>query len=193
MDTSTNEMCTDTANEFPYESLIESSGSPSKHRHGVATKSRKTQQCYLCFYAEEEVCIQYAKYIINESQRCCKKQIAQQMAQDIEARETRNGGNVPQGASASDIEKHISEHVLHPSVKVPEIIRELDGVRRLLRSSITSTDPETGDRVIDTANVTLYLKVIRELHQVYKMGDTTKLTLGASITNTGISALNTDL
>jgi hypothetical protein len=161
-------------------------------RNNVERGTRKSHQCYLCFFAEEQVCIQYGKYIINESQRCCKKQIAQQIALDIETREASNG-NTPQGASVSDIEKHISEHVLHPNVKVPEIIRELDGMRRLLRSSITTTDPETGDRVIDTANVTLYLKVIRELNQVYKMGDTSKLTLGASVVGTGISAVNTDL
>jgi hypothetical protein len=136
--------------------------------------------------------MQYARYIVNESQRCCRKQIARQIADDIHDRDTRSG-ITSEGASTSDIEKHISEHILHPSVKIPEVIRELDGMRRLLRSSITTTDPETGDRVIDTANVSLYLKVIREINQVYKMGDTAKLTLGASVASTGISALNTDL
>jgi hypothetical protein len=154
--------------------------------------ARKAMPCYLCFFAEEQVCVQYSKYIINESQRCCKKQIARQIADDIETREARDG-TTSEGASASDIEKHISEHMLHPNVKVPEIIRELDGIRRLLRSSITTTDPDTGDRVIDTGNVTLYLKVIRELNQVYKMGDTAKLTLGSGGGTSLISALNTDL
>lgn len=173
-----------------YEQYI--STSPVNKKHSVGKGGRKVQQCYLCFYAEEEVCIQYAKHIMSESQRCCKKQIAHQIAKDIEAREIANG-NIVQGASASDVERHISEHVLHPSVKVPEIIRELDGMRRLLRSSITSTDPETGERVIDSANVSLYLKVIRELNQVYKMGDPAKLTLGVSLASAGISAMNTDL
>jgi hypothetical protein len=192
MGSSTQHMHTEFAAESSEGFDRDLSQSPAKDKQVIGKSGRKAQQCYLCFYAEEEVCVQYAKYIITESQRCCKKQIAKQISQDIEARERCNS-NTPIGASAADIEKHISEHVLHPSVKVPEIIRELDGMRRLLRSSITSTDPETGDRVIDTANVTLYLKVIRELHQVYKMGDTTKLTLGASVAGTGVSALNTDL
>jgi hypothetical protein len=179
-------------NTYPLDEFLVGSVNDIDTPMKPAIRHRKTPQCYLCFFAEEQVCVQYAKYIINESQRCCRKQIAHQIALDIETRDTHNG-NVSQGASASDIEKHIAEHMLHPNVKVPEIIRELDGVRRLLRSSITTTDPETGDRVIDTANVSLYLKVIREINQVYKMGDTTKLTLGASVVSTGISALNTDL
>jgi hypothetical protein len=191
MDSSMLDTNTDLIDEFSTDSTIDTNVKPVP-RHGAAKGNRRTPQCYLCFFAEEPVCIQYVKYITNECQRCCRKQIAQQIATDIETRETRNG-NEPQGASVSDIEKHISEHMLHPNVKVPEIIRELDGMRRLLRSSITTTDPETGDRVIDTANVTLYLKVIRELHQVYKMGDTAKLTLGASVAGTAISAVNTDL
>jgi hypothetical protein len=181
----------DSIDEFSLDACRDTNVKPVL-KNSATRGSRRAPQCYLCFFAEEQVCIQYVKYITNECQRCCRKQIAQQIANDIETREMRNG-NEPQGASVSDIEKHISEHMLHPNVKVPEIIRELDGMRRLLRSSITTTDPETGDRVIDTANVTLYLKVIRELHQVYKMGDTTKLTLGASVTSTGISAVNTDL
>jgi hypothetical protein len=158
----------------------------------VSAGSRKTPQCYLCFFSDEQATIQYSKYIINESQRCCRKQIARQIADDIHTRDSQSG-TTSEGASVSDIEKHISEHMLHPSVKIPEVIRELDGIRRLLRSSITTTDPETGDRVIDTANATLYLKVIRELNQVYKMGDTAKLTLGSTATSTLISAANTDL
>ncbi|KAJ1466121.1 hypothetical protein T484DRAFT_1756905 [Baffinella frigidus] len=148
--------------------------------------------CYLCLFAEEEVCVQYSRYIIHESSGSSRVQIAHQIAEDLNDRETK-AGRSPEGATAVDVERHIATHMLQPSVKIPEIIRELDDVRRLLRGSITSLDPETGNSVIDTGNVTLYLKVVRELEQVYKMGDPSKLAMGNVGVLGGANAVNTDL
>jgi hypothetical protein len=148
--------------------------------------------CYLCVFAEEAVCVQYTRYIMNESSRTSRAQIAQLIAEDVNERETQ-AGRSPEGATTADIERHIATHMLQPSIKIPEIIRELDDVRRLLRGSITSVDPETGNSVIDTGNVSLYLKVIRELQQVYKIGDPSKLAMGNVVITGGANALNTDV
>jgi hypothetical protein len=129
---------------------------------------------------------------MNESSRTSRAQIAQLIAEDVNERETQ-AGRSPEGATTADIERHIATHMLQPSIKIPEIIRELDDVRRLLRGSITSVDPETGNSVIDTGNVSLYLKVIRELQQVYKIGDPSKLAMGNVVITGGANALNTDV
>jgi hypothetical protein len=121
--------------------------------------------------------MQYATYILHECARSSRLQVAQQIARDIQEREAQSGRSV-EGADVASIDRHIALHILHPAVKVPEIIRELDGLRRRLHGSLTNVCPDTGNSVIDTGNVALYLKVVREIQQVYKMGDTAKLSLG---------------
>ena len=143
-----------------------------------------SKPCYLCFFSDEPACVHYSKFIMNESARTSRQQIAEQVHVDICDREKKAGRSPPDGATVVDIERHIALHMLHPSIKVPELIRELDGVRHLLRGSITNVCPETGGSVIDTGNVALYLRVVRELQQVYKMGDSAKLSLGGTWSGT---------
>ena len=136
--------------------------------------------CYLCLFADEPICVHYTQYIMAETARTSRPHIAKMVADDICQHETR-AGRSPDGVSAVDVERHIALHMLHPGIKVPEIIRELDDVRRLMRGSITNTCPDTGSAVIDTGNVALYLRVVREMQQVYKMGDYAKLSMGGGV------------
>jgi hypothetical protein len=144
------------------------------HPRGPAPKP-----CYLCYFSDEPVCVQYSKFIMQESARMSRQQIAKLVSKEISCHEMR-AGRSPRGATAVDIERHIALHMLYPTIKIPELIRELDGVRHLLRGSITNVCPETGTSIIDTGNVSLYLRVVREIQQVYKMGDPTKLSLGGT-------------
>jgi hypothetical protein len=167
----------------------------------VATRPKKKTKratalrnhCYLCFFAEEEVCAHYQRFIVNEITRCSKSQIAQQVAADIHSRETLAGRPIPSGSSVADIKKHIGQHMMQACVKLPELCRELDDTRRMLQASLKGSDPETGEKVIDKQNVTLYLKTVRELAQVYKMGDPSKLCMGFTSSAASQVALNTDL
>jgi hypothetical protein len=140
----------------------------------------KSKSCYMCHFAEEIVCAQYATFVMNETARSSRNQIANQIAADIVLRDTEAGRPASDGASVADIERHIALHMLSPSVKVPELIRELDDVRRLMRASITNVCPDTGLSTVDTGNVALYLRVVREQIQVYKMGDVAKLSLASA-------------
>jgi hypothetical protein len=136
--------------------------------------------CYMCHFAEEAICAQYTTFVMNETARSSRNQIARQVADDIVMRDLQAGRPPSEGASVADIERHIALHMLSPSVKVPELIRELDDVRRLMRASITNICPDTGAAIVDTGNVALYLRVVREQIQVYKMGDIAKLSLASA-------------
>jgi hypothetical protein len=133
--------------------------------------------CYLCLYSDEPIVVQYVKYIMTETARSSRQQIAHLIAGDIAAHEQKSGRS-PDGASVLDVERHIALHMLHPSIKVPELIRELDDMRRLIRGTITNICPDTGAAILDNGNMSLYLRVVRELQQVYKLGDQAKLSLG---------------
>jgi hypothetical protein len=147
--------------------------------------------CYMCHFAEETVCAQYATFVMGETARSSRNQIAKQIAQDIVERDMQAGRPPSDGASVADIERHIALHMLSPSVKVPELIRELDDVRRLMRASITNVCPDTGLSTVDTGNVALYLRVVREQIQAYKMGDVAKLSLASA--GLAVATLTTDL
>jgi hypothetical protein len=150
------------------------------HSSSASTNNPIIKTCYMCLFAEEAVCAQYTTFIMNETARSSRNQIARQVSGDIIANDLQAGRDPAEGASVADIERHIALHMLSPSVKVPELIRELDDVRRLMHASITNTCPETGAAVVDTGNVALYLRVVREQIQVYKMGDIAKLSLATA-------------
>ena len=152
------------------------------HRNGVGssnTNSKLPPPCFLCIYADEPVGVQYTNFIMKQTAQSSRGQIARMVSEDIHNREM-STGRVPEGATAVDIERHIATHMLHPSVKLTEILKELDGVRRLLRGKITDVCPESGTPTIDTSNVSLYLRVVREIQSVYKLGDHSKLSLGGA-------------
>ncbi|KAJ1465668.1 hypothetical protein T484DRAFT_3636042 [Baffinella frigidus] len=159
------------------------------HTHALSTSVLKP--CYMCLFAEEVLCVQYTTFILNETARSSRNQIARQVADDIVSRDLQMGRSPSEGASVADIERHIALHMLSPAVKVPELIRELDDVRRLMRASITNVCPDTGAAVVDTGNVALYLRVVREQIQIYKMGDIAKLSLASAGQST--APLATDL
>ena len=71
-----------------------------------------------------------------------------------------------EGTDAATVREHITQHMLHPSVRVAGILRSL---LDLLNRSWT------GNAVIDAKNVAVYLKVVAEVMQVYKTCNTSSL------------------
>ena len=133
--------------------------------------------CYMCYFSDNQNCVQYTDFIIRESHRTTVKDMAQQIFEELSQHESDSN---TKGASFKDIQKHIKNHMLHPAVKVPAILRDLDSIRETLHDTLITKDAETGAKVVDSTNVVLYLRVIRELNQLYKLGDISKLSFGTS-------------
>jgi hypothetical protein len=152
----------------------------SKHpgcKMQVDNISMPKSTCYMCYFSDDQNCLQYTAYIIRESHRSTSREMAQQIYEELSQEEQ----NVEsKGASVKDIDKHIRKHMLHPAVKVPAILRDLDSVRETLQETLVTRDPDSGGKVIELTNVNVYLKVVRELNQMYKLGDVSKLSFGSS-------------
>jgi hypothetical protein len=131
--------------------------------------------CYMCYFSDDEMCLQFTEFILRESHRSTSRHMAHQIYEELVKEEPDADAN---GASMKDIDKHIRQHMLHPMVKVPAILRDLDSIRETLQQTLVTRDEESGAKVIDAVNINLYLKVVRELHQMYKLGDVTKLAFG---------------
>ena len=134
--------------------------------------------CYMCYFSDDQNCVQYTNFIIRESHRSTAKDMAQQIHEELSQHEPNLNSK---GASAKDIEKHIKKHMLHPAVKVPAILRDLDSIRETLHETLVTKDVDTGAKVVDSGNVILYLRVVRELNSMYKLGDISKLSFGHNV------------
>jgi hypothetical protein len=64
--------------------------------------------------------------------------------------------------------RHLREHVLLPNVRMASIVRSLITLGETLRCTLQQIDEETGEVMVDIKNTELYLKVISQIHNVYK-------------------------
>jgi hypothetical protein len=80
-----------------------------------------------------------------------------------------------EGIGLDEVREHIMVHTLSPSVRVACILRSLLRLTDKLEGIATSVDPETGQTVVEAKNVSVYLKVISEVMQMYRTGEVSRL------------------
>jgi len=73
-----------------------------------------------------------------------------------------------------EIQTHLLKHMLHPTVRVAHILRNLLDLSETLREVVVSR-AEDNTPLIDVRTVTVYLKVVNEIMQVYKNTDTARM------------------
>ena len=80
-----------------------------------------------------------------------------------------------EGTCKHDIKEHIQKgHLLSPYLQISHILRSLLDIRDTLHSMLITED-ENGAKTVDARNMSVYLKVIAEIMQVYRMGDMSKM------------------
>lgn len=72
------------------------------------------------------------------------------------------------GIGRHSVLRHLREHVLLPNVRMASIVRSLIALAESLRSTLHQIDEDTGELMVDIRNTELYLKVIAQIHNVYK-------------------------
>ena len=78
------------------------------------------------------------------------------------------------GLSKSDIRRHIQGgHMLNPSLQMAHTLRTLFELRDTIHGMIIVE--ADGVKSVDVRNMTMYLKIISEIMQVYKTGDVSRL------------------
>ena len=90
--------------------------------------------------------------------------------------------NVPmaEGIGLDEVREHINSHMLHPGVRVACLMRSLLKLSDKLEGISTAFDPETGQTVVNAKSVTVYLKVISEIMQMYRTGEVSRLMFAPS-------------
>ena len=72
------------------------------------------------------------------------------------------------GIGRHSVLRHLREHVLLPHVRMASIIRSLIALAETLRCTLQQIDEDTGEVMVDIKNTELYLKVIAQIHSVYR-------------------------
>ena len=82
--------------------------------------------------------------------------------------------------STDEIYAHLSLHVLHPTVRIAHALRGLVELSETLKDLTVTRGEENENPLVDVRTVTMYLKVISEIMQVYRSADPSKMLFGGT-------------
>ncbi len=127
-------------------------------------------RCWLCEYSDDPIARSLAKYISEQAVTMGPDLMAERVHEALVEK-----CPMADGIGLDEVREHIMIHTLCPSVRVACIMRSMLKLVDKLDGVTTSVDPETGQTVVDAKNVTVYLKVISEVLQMYRTGEVNKL------------------
>ena len=130
----------------------------------------KSMRCWLCEYSDDPVARSLAKYI-SEQAVVMGPELMSERVHEVLVEKCA----MCDGIGLDEVREHIMTHTLCPSVRVACIMRSLLKLTDKLEGITTSTDPDTGQTVVEAKNVTVYLKVISEVMQMYRTGEVSRL------------------
>jgi hypothetical protein len=127
-------------------------------------------RCWLCEYSDDPVARSLTKYISEQAVTMGPELMAERVHEALVEK-------VPMsdGIGLDEVREHIMVHTLCPNVRVACIMRSLLRLTDKLEHITTSVDPDSGQTVVEARNVTVYLKVVSEVMQMYRTGEVSKL------------------
>ena len=127
--------------------------------------------CWLCEYSGSKEAVNLTKFFIDNAGSMTPAQMA------IVAHEAllQMAPGAP-GTKVDEILEHLTSHTLRPSLRVASMLRRLLEVMSHVSKTITVTDEDTGQTVVDSKSVAAYTKLVSEAMSIYKSGDVSKLT-----------------
>lgn len=127
-------------------------------------------RCWLCEFSDDPIARTLTKYIADQAVVMGPELMAERVHESLVE-------NCPMsdGISLDEVREHIMVHTLCPAVRVACMLRSLLKLTDKLEGITTSYDPETGQTIVDGKTVSVYLKVVSEVMQMYKTGEVSRL------------------
>jgi hypothetical protein len=139
-----------------------------------ASTSRQQPRCFLCDYCTSNEVRFVTSFIADNIANMDVGYMAEQIRKYIfEKRPEYSEGN--HGLEIASIRKHISHHMLSPTVRIADMMRHLLSLCSTLRNNLEKVDPDTGESMADRTNIDTYLKVVTKVLDMYKMSETNKM------------------
>jgi hypothetical protein len=127
-------------------------------------------RCWLCEYSDDPVARSLTKFISEQAVTMGPDLMAERVHEALVDK-----CPMSDGIGLEEVREHIMVHTLCPSVRVACIMRSLLKLTDKLETITTSVDPESGQTIVEAKNVTVYLKVVSEVMQMYRTGEVSKL------------------
>ena len=141
----------------------------------IMVQAPANARCWMCENCTGEDVRNFHRFMVEKAHIVDAAEMAAHMHQHLmEASAETDAEALLALPTAHDILTHVSKHVLHPSVRVASILRNLLDLAEMLRELIMSR-AEDGTPLIDVRTVTVYLKVIAEIMQIYRNADMTRM------------------
>jgi len=120
-------------------------------------------RCWLCEYSDDPIAKSMAKFIADQAITMGPELMAERVHEALAER-----CPMADGIGLDEVLEHILTHTLCPSLRVACILRSMLRLADKLEAGLMSVDAETGQAVIDSKNVTAYLRVVSEILQTYR-------------------------
>lgn len=130
--------------------------------------------CWLCRNCTTDDVKSFHSFMIEKAHSVDAHEMAAHMREHLDSQSLRGALDDEDVPSVEDIQLHIKRHVLHPAVRVAQILRNLLELADTLQELVSGRG-EDGLPLVDVRTVTVYLKVISEIMQIYKTADLTKM------------------
>ena len=130
--------------------------------------------CWLCRNCTTDDVKSFHAFMIEKAHSVDAHEMAAHMREHLDSQKLRSALEDDDVPSVEDIQLHIKRHVLHPAVRVAQILRNLLELADTLQELVSGRG-EDGLPLVDVRTVTVYLKVISEIMQIYKTADPTKM------------------
>ena len=126
--------------------------------------------CWLCEFSDDPIARTLAKFIADQAIVMGPELMAERVHETLV-----ESCPMAEGIGLEEVREHIMVHTLCPAVRVACIMRSLLKLSDKLEGITTKYDPETGQTEVDGKTVTIYLKVVSEVMQMYRTGEVSKL------------------
>ena len=127
-------------------------------------------RCWMCEYSDDPIARSLTRFINEQAVTMGPDLMAERVHETLVEK-----CPMCDGIGLDEVREHIMVHTLSPSVRVACIMRSLLKLTDKLEGITTTYDPATGRTEVDAKNVSVYLKVVSEVMQMYRTGEVSKL------------------
>ncbi len=131
-------------------------------------------RCWMCENCTSEDVKNFHSFLVERSHSVEPRAMAVHLHEHLTAQQALASVLEDAPPGLDEILTHIRKHVLHPSVRVAQILRNLLELADTLQELVVSR-ADDGTPLIDVRTVTVYLKVVSEIMQIYKTADMSKM------------------
>jgi len=121
-------------------------------------------KCWLCRNCTTDDVKSVHSFMIEKEHSVDAHEMAAHRREHLDSQSRRGALDDDDVPSVEDIQLHIKRHVLHPAVRVAQILRNLLELADTLQELVSGRG-EDGLPLVDVRTVTVYLKVISEIMQ----------------------------